>query len=82
MMDQPVPLRRHFSLMRKSETDTDGQDLDSIWSGPKRTGWQELEEEFRCVILAEAGAGKSFEMEARAKHLKEQGRAALPGSTP
>ena len=77
MRDQPVPLTRHFSLVPRSETDTDEQELHSIWSGRRHTGWQELEEEFRCVILAEAGAGKSFEMEARARHLEEQGRAAF-----
>ena len=39
--------------------------------------WNELEKEFRCVILAEAGAGKSFEMEARARHAEKHGRAAF-----
>lgn len=31
-------------------------------------GWEELEKEFRCVIQAEAGAGKSFKMEVRTKY--------------
>lgn len=73
----PVPLDRYFSLVPKSEGDSDDQDFRSFFSEQKRTGWQELEEEFRCVILAEAGAGKSFEMEARAKHSEELGRAAF-----
>lgn len=77
MTNNPVPLVRHFSMVPKSEADSDEQELRSIWSNRKRTGWQELEEEFRCVILAEAGAGKSFEMEARAKHAEELGRAAF-----
>jgi len=77
MMYEPVPLARHFSLMPRSEADSDEQELRSIWSGRKRTGWHEPEEEFRCVILAEAGAGKSFEMEARARHAEDMGRAAF-----
>lgn len=43
----------------------------------KRTGWDDLEKEFRIVILAEAGAGKSYEMENRAKYVKNSGRIAF-----
>ena len=77
MKYEPVPLDRYFSLVPKSEADSDEQDFRSFFSDQKRTGWQELDEEFRCVILAEAGAGKSFEMEARARHAEELGRAAF-----
>ena len=77
MKREPVPLDRYFSLVPKSEADSDEQDFRSFFSEQKHTGWQELDEEFRCVILAEAGAGKSFEMEARAKHAEELGRAAF-----
>lgn len=82
MIHNPVPLERHFSLMRQSESDSEEQEPNSIlgeWILGQRqhTGWQELEKEFRCVILAEAGAGKSFEMKTRAKHAKGQGRTAF-----
>lgn len=77
MKYEPVPLDRYFSLVPKSESDSEEQDFRSFFSEQKHTGWQELDEEFRCVILAEAGAGKSFEMEARAKHAAELGRAAF-----
>ena len=77
MMYEPVPLVRHFSQVPRSDDDSDEQELRSIWSGRKRIGWKELEEEFRCIILAEAGAGKSFEMEARARISEEKGRAAF-----
>lgn len=76
-MYRPVSLERHFSLIPRSKTDSDEQELRLIWSARERTGWQELEKEFRCVILAEAGAGKSFEMEARARHAEKLGRAAF-----
>lgn len=77
MINEPVPLERHFSLLHEPETDSDEFEMRPDWTGRDRTGWQELEEEHRCVILAEAGAGKSFEMEARARHAKELGRAAF-----
>lgn len=77
MTYSPVPLVRYFSLVPRTDADSDERELLSIWSGRQRTDWQELEQEFRCVILAEAGAGKSFEMEARARYSEEHGRAAF-----
>lgn len=77
MMYQSVPLARYFSLLPKSKADSDESELHSLWSTQKRTEWQTLEEEYRCVILAEAGAGKTFEMESRAKHIQQSGRAAF-----
>lgn len=77
MTNRPVPLERYFSPIRQSEADSDEQDFSSFFSGSKRTNWSDLEKEFRCVILAEAGAGKSFEMEARARYAQEIGRAAF-----
>lgn len=78
MTNDPVPLVRHFSIVPESETDSDEQEILSIWSGRERKGWQELEEEeHRCIILAEAGAGKSHEMKVRAEYANERGRAAF-----
>ena len=77
MRDQPVPLTRHFSILPQPKTASNKQEKHSFLRGRNRAAWQELEQEFRCVILAEAGAGKSFEMKARARHLEEQGRSAF-----
>lgn len=77
MNQKSVPLKRRFSLVPKSEADSDKEVLRSLISGGKETRWAELEKEFRCVILAEAGAGKTFEMEARARYLSERGRKAF-----
>lgn len=77
MMYQPVPLARYFSLVPKSKDDSDERELHSLWGTQKCTEWQMLEEEYRCVILAEAGAGKTFEMKSRAKHIQQSGRAAF-----
>jgi len=77
MNNQSVPLTRYFSSVPKTEADSDEQELLAVWRDQKRTGWNELEEMFRCIILAEAGAGKSHEMAARAKYAEERGRAAF-----
>ena len=83
MPDNPVPLERHFSLVPKSEADSDEQELEwpalalGFRGNQRLKSWDELEKEFRCIILAEAGAGKTFEMNARATHVEKQGRAAF-----
>ena len=77
MNDNSVPLERHFSLVPQSEDDSDENKINSLFGSPGHSDWKEVEKEFRCVIIAEAGAGKSFEMKARAEHIKEQGRAAF-----
>ena len=79
MQDKTVPLDRSFSLIPKSEANSDEREQEqaaferAIRGDDKPKGWNELEKEFRCVILAEAGAGKSFEMKARARHAEKQG---------
>ena len=40
-------------------------------------GWAEIDQRHRTVVLAEAGAGKTHEMRARAQHISAQGRAAF-----
>jgi hypothetical protein len=80
VINGPVPLERYFSPVSKivDESDeSDEQDFRSFFSKSKRIGWEDLEGEFRCVILAEAGAGKSFEMETRARHVVGLGRLAF-----
>ena len=77
MNDNSVQLARHFSLVPQSEDDSDENEINSLFGSPGHSDWKEVEKEFRCVIIAEAGAGKSFEMKARAEHIKEQGRAAF-----
>lgn len=76
-MDDPVPLERYFSLVPRSEDDSDEKDFRSFFSETNRTGWLELEKEHRCVVLAEAGAGKSFEMIGRARYAEQLGRSAF-----
>jgi hypothetical protein len=74
---QAVPVVRYFTLIPKTEADSDNQELYDFWHEQNRTDWIVLEKKFRCVILSEAGAGKSYEMMARAKYVVKQGSAAF-----
>ena len=82
MTYNPVPLVRQFLLLsQKPDDDLNKNERDLFFRYQKyyqkHYDWEEIEKEFRCVILAEAGAGKSFEMRARAKHIEGQGRKAF-----
>ena len=37
------------------------------------SSWEDIDNEYRSVILAEAGAGKTWEMRARAKYVGTKG---------
>lgn len=77
MSTQIVPLNRTFSAVEKLTSDTDEMRLPSMMNSRGNKGWDDIEQEFRCVILAEAGAGKSVEMQARAEKAQAQGRTAF-----
>ncbi|RDL44118.1 hypothetical protein DN730_10820 [Marinomonas piezotolerans] len=69
-----IPLDRQFSMISEDQEDLDNnQLLFSLGHSALKT-WADLEGEYRCVILAEAGAGKTEELRNRAKALSEQGR--------
>ena len=76
-INKPVPLVRHFSPIPRSEDASDEQELLALWGYEKFDSWSEIDEVYRSVILAEAGAGKTFEMLARAKYVAEQGHPAF-----
>ncbi len=76
---KPVPLIRHFIAIpgdyRKSS-----EALDEAWLlhlGGERVQWGELQGQERVVLLADAGAGKTFELRAEAERLIERGHAAF-----
>jgi hypothetical protein len=72
-----VPLERRFSLSPRSAQESDSQEIARASGLAKPVGWPEIEQNHRCVILAEAGAGKTFEMTARAKQAAAEGRRAF-----
>lgn len=73
----PVPLTRSFSLIPKSEEEIEEINLDRYFGRYETTDWDKLDHEYRCVILAEAGAGKTHEMLNHARQVKKQRRSAF-----
>ena len=76
-VNEPVPLVRRFSPVPRSEHDSDGQDIRAHLGYGDHKTWPEVDKGHRSVVLAEAGAGKTFEMGARAKHMEQEGHRAF-----
>ena len=75
MVDANVPLERRFSLVTPNkDTEYDDGWLEAYWAqkGPKT--WADLEAEYRVILLADAGAGKTHEALNRAQRGDEEGR--------
>ena len=66
-----VPLKRTFSPCQENGSDEFYNFADDFSYWQYDIGWERLEKLNRIVILAEAGAGKTFEMKARADSLRE-----------
>ncbi|MCP3129228.1 hypothetical protein [Shewanella sp. KJ2020] len=76
MKTSHVPLKRTFSLVAHDAVSED-DNFKVFFGFEKPKDWSDLESEYRVVILADAGAGKTFEMRTQAKYAIEQGRAAF-----
>jgi hypothetical protein len=72
-----VQLDRHFSLLSKTQEEAEHADFLDIWGDSKSKSWSQIEDGYRTVILAEAGAGKTEEMKQRARKGVANGRAAF-----
>lgn len=72
--DEPVPLVRRFSPVFSSDDDSDEQEIQWLTGSPNSKTWEEIDTGYRTVILAEAGAGKTYEMLARARFVGQQGK--------
>ena len=75
--NDPVPLVRRFSPVAASPSDSDEQQIQELFGFRSPDTWKGLDSRYRSVVLAEAGAGKTFEMKARAEHVEQQGRPAF-----
>ena len=64
-----IPLNRQF-LPWTSDTGADPELLTYFWSSAK-LGWPDLLKKHRVVVLAEAGSGKSTELEEQARLKRE-----------
>ncbi|WP_337916027.1 hypothetical protein [Vibrio cholerae] len=76
-MEKHIPLNRQFSPVPKSHEDAEKDEISFSWGYGKPNSWDDLDCEFRCVILAEAGAGKTEEFRQRARILQDQGKPAF-----
>jgi len=73
---QSVPLKRKFTPIPAAYQKSDLA-LDEVWSNLTRgenKSWDALLGEHRVVILAEAGAGKTYELQSAARRVISQGR--------
>jgi len=73
-IEDHIPLERQFSPVSNSQEDAESDEILSVWSHVKLKTWDDMDCEFRCVILAEAGAGKTEELRERAKTLASLGK--------
>ncbi|AOI43260.1 hypothetical protein [Burkholderia oklahomensis] len=73
MTEKVVELIRRFSPMSPHS-----KEWDVLMPGPGRPQrWHEIGDEFRVLIIADPGAGKTFEALTRARRIKERGRHAF-----
>ena len=77
IIDKPVPLVRRFSPVPRSDDASDEQDILAVLGYLEFKSWPEIDKQYRSVIVAEAGAGKTFEMLARAKYVEKRGDSAF-----
>ncbi len=73
----PVPVVRRFSPILPLSSDSDERQIQSILGFVNLATWEQIDKGYRSVIIAEAGAGKTFEMKARATHVEANGRPAF-----
>ena len=75
MVDTNVPLARKFSLVTPSkDSEFDDGWLEAYWAQKEPKTWTDLESEYRVIVLADAGAGKTHEALSRAQRGDEDGR--------
>lgn len=76
-----IDVGRRFSEISDDEAkDPNSSDLELEWDWWRRRSgksWEDLESRFRTVILAEAGSGKTREMQERCHHLVREKKFAL-----
>ena len=78
MVDANVPLERKFSLVTPNkDSEFDDGLLETYWTQKEPKTWTDLESEYRVIVLADAGAGKTHEALNRAQRGDEEGRPSL-----
>ncbi|KQW47199.1 MULTISPECIES: hypothetical protein [unclassified Ensifer] len=77
MSTRNVPLKRKFLPVAADAETAEQLRFAALWAADEATSWSDLELEYRSVLLAAAGSGKTYEMSARAKHLEKIGKASF-----
>lgn len=72
-MRKEIPLTRRFQEITKDSVADETESFRALLGYSKQKVWADLGKRYRTVILADAGAGKTFEMERQARYLREQG---------
>ena len=62
-----------FSPVPASLAESDEQQFHALVGYSSALTWEDIDKRYRSVVLAEAGAGKTFEMHARAKYVGAKG---------
>ncbi|MGI2094540.1 hypothetical protein ACRN96_18385 [Shewanella oncorhynchi] len=73
-MSKYIPLNRQFSSVSKDHKEAEELEQSLNWGGGKTESWDSLLCEYRCVVLAEAGAGKTIEFREKATLLASEGK--------
>ncbi|EXB49425.1 NACHT domain-containing protein [Acinetobacter sp. 1000160] len=77
-MNDYIQLNRKFSpILSDQNLDVSNLDYSLNMGGAAKNSWDDLLTEYRCVILAEAGAGKTKEFEQCARRIKADGKYAF-----
>ncbi len=72
-MENYINLNRAFALIPESQEREYQDEWGSFLGSSKEKGWSDVLKEYRCVILAEAGAGKTEEFRQQASNLMKRG---------
>lgn len=72
-----IALGRTFRELVSSASESDDSDLSKAFYESRGISWSDLQQEYRVVILSEAGSGKTEEFRIVARQLKSEGKAAF-----
>ncbi len=68
-----IEVDRRFSAVSKDKDDSQDIDHHLKFNAEKSKSWDWLFIEYRCIVLAEAGAGKTIEFRQKASLLESSG---------
>jgi hypothetical protein len=76
-MDEFIELRRNFYAVPKDISNLADYEEMPRWAFSSAIHWDDLESEYRTIILAEAGSGKTVEIQQATKRVRAAGKQAF-----